>query len=392
MPQVFKVALLIETSNRYGRDLLYGVRDWVQKSGEKWSIRFTEQARRAPLPGWLTDWEGDGIIARVDSGQAASALRRAKIPVVDVSADRPSSEFPRVSIDNAAVAQLAVAHLKGRGLRNFAFIGDRRFVWSRQREEEFRRLMLKDGKPCRIYKESCANSDRQGSDSELRGMARWLKNLPRPVGVFACYDNRALQVLEACQLSDLEVPDQVAVIGVDDDEVLCHLCNPPLTSVLPNARLTGFEAAAQLSRLMHGERFASQTHYIEPIRVVERQSTDASAVADPKIAAALRYIDEHACEGIDVSDVLRAVPVSRTLFDKRFKVLLGHSPHQHIVNKRIERAKNLLIDTDLSIAVIAELAGFLNASYLSTAFRRETTMTPYAYREKKRTSRPTLDS
>jgi len=392
MSQVFKVALLIETSNRYGRDLLYGVRDWVQKSSEKWSIRFTEQARRAPLPGWLADWEGDGIIARVDSGQAASALRRSKIPVVDVSAERPSSEFPRVSIDNAVVTRMAVEHLKGRGLRNFAFIGDRRFVWSRQREEEFRRLMIEGAQPCRIYKESAASSDRQGSDSELRGMARWLKNLPRPAGVFACYDNRALQVLEACQLCGLDVPNEIAVIGVDDDEVLCHLCNPPLTSVLPNARLTGFEAAAQLSRLMHGERFASLTHYIEPIRVVERQSTDASAVADPKIAAALRYIDEHACEGIDVSDVLRAVPVSRTLFDRRFKTLLGHSPHHHIVSKRIERAKNLLIDSDLSIAVIAELAGFLNASYLSTAFRRETTLTPYSYREKMRTSRPSLSA
>lgn len=389
MSNVYKVALLIETSNRYGRDLLYGVRDWVQKSGEKWSIRFTEQARRASLPGWLADWKGDGIIARVDSAQAATVLRRAKIPVVDVSADRPSSEFPRVSIDNAAVARMAVAHLKDKGVRHFAFIGDKRFIWSRQRAAEFRRLMATETKPCRIYKEPAAAADSQGSDSELRSIARWLQGLPRPVGVVACYDNRALQVLEAAQLCGLAVPDDVAVIGVDDDEVLCHLCSPPLTSVLPNARLTGYEAAGQLSRLMQGEKFASLTRCIEPIRVVERQSTDASAVSDPKIAAALRYISEHACDGIDVSDVLRAVPVSRTLFDRRFKVLLGHSPHQHIVNRRIERAKNLLIDTDLSIAVIAELAGFLNASYLSTTFRRETGQTPYTYREKMRTSRMT---
>lgn len=389
MPSVYKVALLIETSNRYGRDLLYGVRDWVQKSGEKWSIRFTEQARRATLPGWLADWEGNGIIARVDSAQAATVLRRAKIPVVDVSADRPSSEFPRVSIDNAVVARLAVAHLKDKGLRHFAFIGDKRFLWSRQRSDEFRRLMAAEGKPCRIYKEPAATADSQGSDSELRSIARWLQGLPRPMGIVACYDNRALQVLEAAQLCGLAVPDDVAVIGVDDDEVLCHLCNPPLTSVLPNARLIGYEAAAQLSRLMQGEKSASLTRWIEPIRVVERQSTDASAVSDPKIAAALRYINEHACDGIDVSDVLRAVPVSRTLFDRRFKSLLGHSPHQHIVNRRIERAKNLLIDTDLSIAVIAELAGFLNASYLSTTFRRETSQTPYAYRAKMRTSRMT---
>jgi len=193
-------------------------------------------------------------------------------------------------------------------------------------------------------------------------------------------------VLEACQLTGFTVPDDVAVIGVDDDEVLCHLCNPPLSSVLPNARLTGYEAAAMISRMMHGERLASQTQTIAPIRVVERQSTDVTAVSDPKIASAVRFINEHACEGIDVSDVLRAVPVSRTLFDARFKTLLGHSPHQHIVNKRIERAKHLLFDSDLAITVIAELSGFLNASYLSTVFRRETGMTPYAYRTKLRTN------
>jgi len=338
------------------------------------------------LPGWLADWQGDGVIARVDSSSIASALKKAKLPVVDVSADRPKSEFPRVSIDNEAVARLAVAHLKDKGLRNIAFIGDLRFTWARQREEEFRRLMDKVGQPCRIYKGPAADKDNTGSDSELRGIVRWLQNLPRPVGIFACNDNRALQVLEACQLTGFTVPDDVAVIGVDDDEVLCHLCNPPLSSVLPNARLTGYEAAAMISRMMHGERLASQTQTIAPIRVVERQSTDVTAVSDPKIASAVRFINEHACEGIDVSDVLRAVPVSRTLFDARFKTLLGHSPHQHIVNKRIERAKHLLFDSDLAITVIAELSGFLNASYLSTVFRRETGMTPYAYRTKLRTN------
>jgi LacI family transcriptional regulator len=387
MPSVFKVALLIETSNRYGRDLLYGVRDWTQKRGEKWSIRFTEQARRAPLPGWLADWQGDGIIARVDSPQIAASLKKAKLPVVDVSADRPKSEFPRVGIDNQGVARLAVEHLKDKGLRTIAFIGDQRFMWARQREEEFQRLMEKSREPYRIYKGPVSDKEKVGSDSEFRDIVQWLQALPRPVGIFACNDNRALQVLEACQQVGFSVPDEVAVIGVDDDELLCQLCNPPLTSVLPNARLTGFEAAAMLSRMMNGERLASQTRYVEPIRVVERQSTDATAVNDPKIAAALRYINEHACEGIDVSDVLRAVPVSRTLFDSRFKTLLGHSPHQHIINKRIERAKHLLFDSDLAITVIAELVGFLTASYLSTVFRRETGMTPYEYRTKLRTNR-----
>jgi len=380
MSSAFKVALLIETSNRYGRDLLYGVRDWLQQSGERWAIRFTEQARHAPLPTWLNGWHGDGIVARVDTRKTATMLKRSKLPVVDVSADRLKSEFPRVSIDDKTVARIAVAHLQNKGLRAIAFIGDKRFVWSRQRSDEYRRLMKKLGEPCRIYKERTGNFGGEGSDSELRSIARWLKNLPRPVGVFACYDNRALQVLEACQLSDFSVPTDVAVMGVDDDEVLCQLSHPPLTSVLPNARLTGYEAAAMLARMMHGERLATQTRYIEPLRVVERQSTDITAVDDPKIAAALRYINEHACEGIDVNDVLKAVPVSRTLFDSKFKALLGHTPHDHIVGKRIERARQLLSGSELTITVIAELVGFPNTSYFSTVFHRTVGITPYSYR------------
>jgi LacI family transcriptional regulator len=307
-------------------------------------------------------------------------LKRAKLPVVDVSADRLKSEFPRATIDDKTVARLAVAHLQDKGLRAIAFIGDKRFVWSRQRDDEYRRLMKKLGEPRRIYKERAGILEGEGSDSELRDIAQWLKNLPRPAGIFACYDNRALQVLEACQLCELSVPGDVAVIGVDDDEVLCQLSNPPLTSVLPNARLTGYEAAAMLSRMMQGERLATQTRYIEPLRVVERQSTDITAVNDPKIAAALRYINEHACEGINVNDVLKAVPVSRTLFDSKFKILLGHSPHEHIINKRIERARQLLSGSDLTITVIAELVGFPNTSYFSTVFHRTTHITPYAYR------------
>jgi LacI family transcriptional regulator len=308
---VRKVALLIETSNRYGRDLLYGVRDWMRE-GERWAIRFTEQGRRAPLPTWLKDWQGDGIIARVDSPQIAAALRRTRLPVVDVSAERFSSEFSRVSIDNGAVARLAAEHLAAKGFLDFAYCGDRRFLWSRQRGVEFRRCLAEQGRRCVDFGEP-AGTAKPGSDAEIRAIARWLKGLPKPVGVFACYDGRALQVLEACQVLGLQVPDQVAVLGVDNDELVCELANPPLSSVQPNARRSGYEAAALLARLMGGEKKAvAPTHQVQPVRVVERQSTDVVAVEDAKVAAAMKFIRQHACEGVDVGDVLRAVPMART--------------------------------------------------------------------------------
>ncbi|MBC7365416.1 MAG: DNA-binding transcriptional regulator [Undibacterium sp.] len=383
---VRKVALLIETSNRYGRDLLYGVRDWMRE-GERWAIRFTEQGRRAPLPTWLKDWRGDGIIARVDSPRIAAALRRTRLPVVDVSAERFSSEFSRVSIDNAAVARLAAEHLEAKGFSDFAYCGDRRFLWSRQRGAEFKRCLVAKGRRCLDFAEK-AGAAKPGSDAEIRAIARWLNGLPKPVAVFACYDGRALQVLEACQLLGLHVPDQVAVLGVDNDELVCELANPPLSSVQPNARRSGYEAAAVLARLMRGEKNAVEpTHQVQPVRVVERQSTDVVAVADAKVAAALKFIRQHACEGVDVGDVLRAVPMSRTRLEEKFKALLGHSPHRQIVQQKIARAKHLLVESELAIRAVAEQAGFDNASYLSVAFRRETGESRYAYRARQRTRR-----
>jgi LacI family transcriptional regulator len=382
----YKVALLIETSNRYGRDLLYGVRDWT-RDGDRWAVRFTEQSRLAPLPSWLHEWEGDGIIARVDSPQIAAALRKTRLPVVDVSAERFVSEFPRVSVDNGAVSRLAAEHLLSKGFRNFAFVGDAHFLWARQRGDEFRRALGGAGQTCRSFREVGRTAKHPGSDAEIRALADWLATQPRPLGVFACYDGRAQLVLEACQLREWTVPDEIAVVGVDNDDVLCELCTPPLSSVLPNARKTGYEAAAMLARMMRGERLTSQTRYVQPVRVVERQSTDVVSVADRRVAQALRFIREHVGDRIDVSDVLRAVPMSRTLLEQKFKAALGHSPHREIVQQRIARARHLLVESEVSIAVVAELSGFDSASYLSVAFRRETGESPYAYRAKHHTSR-----
>lgn len=378
-----KVALLIETSNRYGRDLLNGVRDWMQEH-ERWAVHFTEQARLAPLPGWLRTWRGDGIIARVDSLESAAILRKTGLPVVDVSAERNRSEFPRVSVDNAAVARLAAEHLLAKGFKHFAYCGDERFLWARERGAEFKRMLAAAGQQCALFDGGGGRLKRP--EAEGRALVAWLAALPRPVGVFACYDGRAQQVLEVCQLRGWAVPDEIAVLGVDNDDVVCELCSPPLSSVQLNARRTGYEAAAMLAQRMSGER-ASGTRYVLPARVVERQSTDVVSVADTRLAQALRFIREQVLTGIDVNDVLRAVPMSRTLLERKFKTLLGHSPHREIVRQRIEHVKRMLVDTDISIAAVADFAGFRDASYLSVAFRREVKESPYAYRARNRVGR-----
>jgi len=379
-----KVALLVETSNTYGRELLHGVRAWTREQ-RTWSVRLSEHGRGAGLPAWLRTWEGNGMIARVDSAAIATALRRIRVPVVDVSASRAQPVFPRVVTDSAAVTRLALEHLRERGLRRFGYCGDARFRWAKQRGNFFAAQVREAGGTVSRFVAPPRRDGRPDLEAELVALVAWLRSLPKPVGVLACYDVRGQQVLEACQEAGLAVPEDVAVIGVHNDDLVCDLCDPPLSSVMPDARRAGYEAAQLLERMMAGESVPVTTRLIEPVGVAARQSTDVVAVADARVAAAVRFIRERAETGIDVGDVLRAVPMSRTLLERRFKQLLGHTPHEHIQRVRLERVKALLATTALGIAAIAERVGFEHAEYLSVAFRRATGLTPREFRQRHRT-------
>ena len=196
-------------------------------------------------------------------------------------------------------------------------------------------------------------------------------------------------MLEACQFAGLAVPDAVAVLGVHNDELLCDLCDPPLTSVIPNARRAGYVAAGLLSEMMNRRRVPVEDHLVEPIGVAARQSTDVVAVRDEKVAAAIRFIREHAQANIVVGDVLRALPMSRTLLERKFKESLGCTPHEHIQNTRMERVKTYLATTTLPIAAIADRMGFEHVEYLSVAFRRATGLSPRDYRTRHRSHQAT---
>ncbi len=377
MKKVPKVALLIETSNSYARELLHGVRAWVREHGP-WSIRLTEQGRGAAVPSWLKGWDGDGVIARVESAQIARELRATGLPVIDVSAALPRLVFPRVATDAEGAAELAARHLIERGLRSFAYCGDARFHWARRRGEAFARKTARAGKCVRFAPKPGA------VDDEVKEIARWLKTLPRPVGVLASLDLRGQQVLAACRLAGLAVPDDVAVIGVHNDELLCELCDPPLSSVIPNAQRAGYVAAELLARTMKGRRLPVGLHEIAPRGVAARQSTDVGAVGDAKIAGAVRFMREQAAGGANVNDVLRAVPMARTALERRFKAALGTTPHAHLRKLRIERVKELLVGTSLPVGEIATATGFEHTEYLSAMFRRECGLSPREFRARHR--------
>lgn len=385
MPARRNVALLMETSNAYARGLLDGVISYVQQS-HTWSVYLPEQERGAAPPEWLKNWKGDGIIARIETEEIAKAVRRTRLPVVDVSAARHVEGIPWLETDDDQIAQLAADHLLERGFRQLAFCGDPGFNWSVWRETAFAKHVSNANADYFVHQSTPRLSPGYSWNRDRRSLTRWLKSLPRPIGIMACYDIKAQQLLAICRDEGISVPDEVAVIGVDNDRRLCELCDPPLSSVIPNSLKTGFEAAALLDRLMAGHRPSKPMRLISPLGVRTRQSTDVLAIEDPEIVQAMQFIRANAFTGINVCDVLREIPVSRRVLESRFQKLTGRTPHEEILRLRIERACQLLIETDLPLTSIATAAGFRHAEYLSVAFKRSVGQTPGAFRRQHRVS------
>jgi len=380
-PRPPKVALVIETSNGYARGLLSGVKDYIRIHGP-WNVHLAEHSRGDQPPKWITDWDGDGVLARAENKRIARALDDLPVPVVDVSSHMHMPSVPVVTTDDALIARLAVEHFIERRFRNFAYCGVDRFVWSATRGKFFDQLVRKAGMNCEHY---VAPMDfGPDSDAETDAIASWLRSLPQPVAVFACYDARGQQLLDACRRVNLSVPDQVAVLGVDNDELLCELSQPPLSSIILNAPRAGWEAAALLSRLMKGEQVPPTVQHIPPLGLVARRSTDTYAVDDPQIARVLFFIRENACKGITVGEILHKYPMSRRALEQRMRELLGRSPHEEITRLKILRAKELLVNSELTLSDIAERSGFTDAQYLSVAFKRATAMSPSDFRAEAR--------
>ncbi len=373
-----RVALLVETSNAYARGLLSGVEDYIRCHGP-WSVYLAEHGRGDLPPPWLKGWDGDGIIARIENPLIATALKSARQPVVDLSSRRLLPRAPSVTTDNEAIALMAVQHFGERGFHHVAFCGDARFSWSTERGEHFQRLARDRQLSCQWYQPQSA-VDTAG-DAETERIATWLLTLPRPVAIFACYDARGQQVLDSCRRAGLSVPEEVAVLGVDNDELLCALSPPPLSSIIPNAQRAGWSGAAILHRQMRGEQVPPTQLRVEPLGVATRQSSDTLAVDDPQIARALRFIREHACDGIGVGEVLQACPMGRRSLEQRMRAIINRSPHEEIFRVRMNVAKELLSATKLKISEVAERCGFVNMEYLSGAFRRATGHSPSEYRK-----------
>jgi len=384
-----RVALLVETSLGYGRRFLRGVIRYARLHGP-WAFYIHPADLRQLLPR-MEEWGGTGIIARLETPQIEKAVLATGLPTIalDLSNRQLASGSPWASVhevrpDSVAAGRLAAEHLLERGMRSFAFVGSsEELPWSADRGHGFATRLAKAGFDCATFPPPRRIADRQWS-REQKILAAWLVALPRPLGVLGCDDERALQVCEACHSAGLDVPDDVAVVGVDDDDLLCELADPPLTSVNLDSERGGYEAAALLDRLMRGERPPTQRIVVAPVGVVVRQSSDVVASADPAIRRAVRFIALHAARPIRVADVVAAAGCKRRSLELRFHAELGRSIVTQIQRARLERTRRLLVETDFSIERIASSAGFATSGYLIRLFKRETGLSPAAYRKKLR--------
>jgi len=378
-----RVAVVIEASNAYARGLLAGIHAHLREH-EPWTVFLPEHGRGRPPLEALARWQGDGIIARIETPAIArviAELRRSqRVHVVDVSAARLVPGVPYVETDDTAIAAAAAEHFFERDFREVAFLGDRRFRWSDNRRDAFVAAATAKGMKSSVFRHG------RGYDDDA-AVETWLATLPKPVGLFCCYDIRGRQALDACRRAGIAVPDEVAILGVDDDELLCGLSSPQLSSVIPDAVGAGRQAAELLERLMRGERLAREEWLLPPIGISTRQSTDVLAIDDELIVAAVRQIRDHACRGLRVARLVKALGTTRRVLETRFTKRLGHTPHEEILRVQFHRVERLLRETDLPLAEIAARTGFRHAEYMTVAFNRRHGLAPSAWRKRHRLPR-----
>ncbi|MGL6097049.1 MAG: XylR family transcriptional regulator [Fimbriiglobus sp.] len=388
-----RVALLVESSRSYGRGLLHGLAEYARIT-DRWIVTLDDRGLTGRVPDWLRGWRGDGIIARVESEPMARAVRATGVPVVDLRGLIRDPAFPLVETDEPEVVRLAFAHLTERGFRTVAFCGFDGTNYSEARGRLFAAQAARAGIDCHMYHPPTV---RRGPTADVERaclafephLAGWLAGLPKPIGLMACNDIRGQQVLETCRQAGIAVPDEIGVIGVDNDELLCELCFPALSSVVPDTRMIGLEAGALLDDLMAGRPPPGGPIYVPPRDVVARSSTDALADADPVVVTSVRFIREHACDGIGVEDVLARVRCSRSTLERAFDRSVGHSPKAEINRVRVERIKHLLAATAYPLIRVATMTGFEHPEYLSVFFRREVGQTPGQFRDAARQAGPT---
>ncbi|MGH9405151.1 MAG: substrate-binding domain-containing protein [Terriglobia bacterium] len=387
--EIPEVALLLETSTEYGRGLLRGILKYVRLHGP-WTLSVAPGHLDQSLAA-AASWEGTGIIARVRTREMAEWVRSTRLPLVVSSLleSQPlllNGRYGEIRTDSEAIGRMGAKHLLDAGLRNFAFCGFANHQWSAARAQAFTRMVTEAGYECSVLQVGAANWMKRPNwikswahDRPI--LADWLRSLPKPVGLMGANDACGREVLQVCTAERIQAPDQVAVVGVDNDEMMCELSTPPLSSVSLDLDEAGYEAARLLDALMRRQTVSERVVRVEPTHVVHRRSSDVIIQEDEAVGRALRYIRERARQPVSVSEVAAALGISRRSLERRFLAALGRTVLDEITRCHLARARQLLVETDLPCYQIAADSGFGSLRSFNRAFSEKEGLTPLRFRQ-----------
>lgn len=331
-------------------------------------------------------WEGDGILAWLGAGEdLAEFVVKAKLPTVDFSFRRPHLKFPRVLADNRAAAKLVAEHFLVRGLRHFMFYSAQENWTFDETGTAFVEILKEAGHECEWIRWHESPASKTGHELRWRSRRRWLeshlKNTPKPLAFFAATDDLAVEAIEACEAAGLAVPESVSIFGMDNSLLAVEAMRTPVSCVDRNLELLGYRGAELLDQLMHGKQPPAQPIRIPPAGLVYRKSSDLLAVSHKGVARSLRFLWENSHKPIGVDDLVRVAAMSRSGLHKAFLEQIGRTPGSELHRARIEKAKRLLVESDVKLDVLAEMCGYQSANSFWVAFKQDTGLSPKQFKK-----------
>ncbi len=376
-----KIALILDYENFVERQVFEGIYEYASKIGT-WDF-FTAQSIVGLSLGDLRQWKGDGVIGFIRDHDLANRVIESGLNAVNISLAASKFEIPSVRRDLDMSAARVGEYFLQRGYKNFAYYNMSKDPRSCMTMPSYRQWLKSKGIGCHVFSQA-KYMPKGGSWVTFQGkLMQWLQRLPKPVAIWCADDKFGARVLAAANQLQIEIPSQLAVIGCDNDPLVCLHTQPSLTSIEISWRTIGYRAAAVLDQRFQGRQVVP-FELVPPDRIAERQSTDATIVNDPIVAKAVEYINEHACDPVYVTDVVEQLPIGRRQFENRFCAALKQSPNTYILRVRVRRVCQLLSDTDMSIGKIADLCGFQGHNAMDAVFGREMGLSPSKYRQQSR--------
>jgi LacI family transcriptional regulator len=376
-----RIAMSVPHGLQFMDRVIHGVTDYAKQNAH-WSFTRVPETFGTSIE-WLRFWRGDGAFCAIYTPEDARLAQRIGIPIVNLATHLPGLQTPSITADHYAIGELAARHLLEHNFRRFGYYGPSDLHYAQLRRDGFCSVVNQAGGEVKVLEvQTVDDKSKQKLDDQQQSLEQWLRELEPPVGVLASADLRASLVIEACQKLRLRVPEDVAVVGVDNDPVVCDFCDPPLTSVSRNDYQVGFEAAVLLEQLMDGVPPPEKPIRIPPAGIVPRRSTDTVSVEDPYVAEAIRFMRDNVQQHFGVDELLNQVPLSRRSLEYRFRASMGRSPYDYLNQIRVDQAKRLLSDPHRSsLTKIAVACGFGDLRRFRIVFQRLVFANPAEYRQ-----------